>query len=365
MKWLYTPVPDAATAADEYAVTSKWITGAAADSVYRFGKQQFSRSIDPRSQSEDLGDDAVKASGYGIANLKYILGNMNAWISAQDPDFSQRRTLYDEVLTQYIRYLNHVLANVGGIYFAEKMEGDPVEAYRSVPRERQREALLFCLAQLKDMKWLDNAELIRDMPLMGSPAESIMASLVSVVVAAPARVALSAALAEKEAYTPEECRRDVYEFVWASTLKGRTPDALEMMLQREYVRSLSLSAGLKYTGTGAREEKKLVSDEGLMPVPAFLGEHAAPHRGAHRLRGTLRPRPLRNLLRRAPRRHRAAVGLRLSAPELLRPAQHRGRGLCRAAQTACDAPHEERFGDGEARLHYELLLRNIEKALKK
>lgn len=203
---------------------------------------------------------------------------MNAWIGAQDPDFSQRRTLYDEVLTQYIRYLNHVLANVGGIYFAEKMEGDPVEAYRSVPRERQREALLFCLAQLKDMKWLDNAELIRDMPLMGSPAESIMASLVSVVVAAPARVALSAALAEKEAYTPEECRRDVYEFVWASTLKGRTPDALEMMLQREYVRSLSLSAGLKYTGTGAREEKKLVSDEGLMPVPAFLGEHAARHR---------------------------------------------------------------------------------------
>ena len=83
------------------------------------------------------------------------------------------------MLTQYIRYLNHVLANVGGIYFAEKMEGDPVEAYRSVPRERQREALLFCLAQLKDMKWLDNAELIRDMPLMGSPAESIMASLVS------------------------------------------------------------------------------------------------------------------------------------------------------------------------------------------
>ena len=51
VKWLYTPVPDAATAADEYAVTSKWITGAAADSVYRFGKQQFSRSIDPRSQS--------------------------------------------------------------------------------------------------------------------------------------------------------------------------------------------------------------------------------------------------------------------------------------------------------------------------
>ena len=56
--------------------------------------------------------------------------------------------------------------------------------------------------------------------------------------------------------------------MWAATLKGRTPDALEMMLQREYVRSLSLSAGLKYTGTGAREEKKLVSDEGLSKIVA-------------------------------------------------------------------------------------------------
>ena len=361
VKWLYTPVPDAATAADEYAVTSKWITGAAADSVYRFGKQQFSRSIDPRSQSEDLGDDAVKASGYGIANLKYILGNMNAWIGAQDPDFSQRRTLYDEVLTQYIRYLNHVLANVGGIYFAEKMEGDPVEAYRSVPRERQREALLFCLAQLKDMKWLDNAELIRDMPLMGSPAESIMASLVSVVVAAPARVALSAALAEKEAYTPEECRRDVYEFVWASTLKGRTPDALEMMLQREYVRSLSLSAGLKYTGTGAREEKKLVSDEGLMPVPAFLGEHAARTACGERCGHD----PFETFS--AAHRVDTAPLLGYGSPRLnyYDPRNTEAGDYAALLKLRAMLRTKSVSATGEARLHYELLLRNIEKALKK
>lgn len=365
VKWLYTPVPDAATAADEYAVTSKWITGAAADSVYRFGKQQFSRSIDPRSQSEDLGDDAVKASGYGIANLKYILGNMNAWISAQDPDFSQRRTLYDEVLTQYIRYLNHVLANVGGIYFAEKMEGDPVEAYRSVPRERQREALLFCLAQLKDMKWLDNAELIRDMPLMGSPAESIMASLVSVVVAAPARVALSAALAEKEAYTPEECRRDVYEFVWASTLKGRTPDALEMMLQREYVRSLSLSAGLKYTGTGAREEKKLVSDEGLMPVPAFLGEHAARTAALTACGERCGHDPFETFS--AAHRVDTAPLLGYGSPRLnyYDPRNTEAGDYAALLKLRAMLRTKSASATGEARLHYELLLRNIEKALKK
>ena len=37
--------------------------------MYRFGRQQAG-VIDPSSQTEDLGDDAVLASEYGIKNLK-------------------------------------------------------------------------------------------------------------------------------------------------------------------------------------------------------------------------------------------------------------------------------------------------------
>ena len=364
VKWLYTPLPDTATATDEYTITSKWITEAAADPVYRFGKQQFSRSLDPRSQSEDLGDNAIKASAYGIANLKYVLANMNAWIGAQDTDFSQRKTLYNEVINQYVRYLNHVLANVGGIYFAEKMEGDPVEAYRSVPRERQREALHFTLNQLKDMKWMDNAELIRNLPLIGSPSESIAASLVSVVVAAPARVALSATLAEKEAYTPAECRQDVYDFVWAPTLKGRTPNATEMMLQREYVRSLSLSAGLKYTGTGAREEKKLVSDEGLLPVPAFLEEHAA-QMSSLTTCGAYCDDPFESFS--AVHRVDTRPLLGYASPRLnyYDPRNTQAEDYAALLKLRTMLRSKSASAKGEARMHYELLLRNIEKALTK
>ena len=39
--------------------------------MYRFGP---SGGIDPSSQTEDLGDDAIKASEYGIKNLKFVLG---------------------------------------------------------------------------------------------------------------------------------------------------------------------------------------------------------------------------------------------------------------------------------------------------
>ena len=364
VKWLYTPVPEAATAADEYAVTSRWMTEAAADSVYRYGKQQFGRTIDPRSQSEDLGDDAVKASAYGVANLKYVLSNLNAWIGAEDADFSQRRILYSGIVSQYIRYMNHVLTNVGGIYLAEKLEGDPVEAYRSVPRERQRESLRFVLAQLKDLAWLDNGELMRNLPLMGSPAESVAASLVTAVVAAPARVAMSAALASGDAYTPEECRKDVYDFVWAPTLRGRTPDKTEMMLQREYVRSLSLSAGLKYTGTGARETQSLAADGSLLCVPEFLEAYEA---RTAALSGCCDccddPFESFSAAHRVDTRPLAGYG----SPRLsyFDPRNTEAEDYAALLKLRTMLRSKSASARGEARMHYELLLRNIDKAMTK
>ena len=71
IRWNYTPVPEAKTEEEEYAITSKWITDLSGDPIYRYGKQQ-SDILDPRSQTEDLGDDAVKATQYGVKNLKYI-----------------------------------------------------------------------------------------------------------------------------------------------------------------------------------------------------------------------------------------------------------------------------------------------------
>ena len=42
--------------------------------MYRFGP---SGGIDPSSQTEDLGDDAIKASEYGIKNLKRIRARLD------------------------------------------------------------------------------------------------------------------------------------------------------------------------------------------------------------------------------------------------------------------------------------------------
>ncbi|WP_288237440.1 zinc-dependent metalloprotease [uncultured Alistipes sp.] len=253
VKWLYTPVPEAKTPEEEYEVTSKWITEASADPTFRYGKQQFGSIVDPKSQTEDLGDDAVAASQYGIRNLRYILANLDEWCADGDDDFSYRNGMYSDIVNQYITYIGHVYANIGGIYLNEKMEGDPVEAYACVPREKQRKALKFILAELKQMEWLDNERLLAKMSMLGSPRDAVREAVIKAAVNAPAKkiLAINAQLS-KDPYTPEACYKDVSDFVWEPTVRNRRLTGDEMAIQREFVKVVATKAGLKnYTGSGS------------------------------------------------------------------------------------------------------------------
>ena len=73
--WGYKPILDK-TAEEEKETLNGWITTHAGDPMYRFGHQQVGDVVDPSSQTEDLGDDAVLASTYGIKNLQRIVPNL-------------------------------------------------------------------------------------------------------------------------------------------------------------------------------------------------------------------------------------------------------------------------------------------------
>ena len=271
VKWLYTPVPDAQTPEEEYAVTSKWITEASADPTYRYGKQQFGGIVDPKSQTEDLGDDAVKASEYGIRNLRYILENLDTWLASGDDDYSQRNGMYTNIVNQYVTYIQHVYANIGGIYLNEKLEGDPVEAVACVPREKQRRALQFILAELKRMEWLDNAPLLEKVTILGSPREAVREAIIKAVVNAPAKktLAINAQLS-KDPYTPEACYKDVSDFVWEPTVRNRRLTEDEMAIQREFLKAAAVKAGLKnYTAGGSTPNAFAADDAGREAFSAF------------------------------------------------------------------------------------------------
>ena len=172
IRWNYTPVPEAKTEEEEYAITSKWITDLSGDPIYRYGKQQ-SDILDPRSQTEDLGDDAVKATQYGVKNLKYILANLNQWLDKEDNDYKHRSAIYDGIIMQYLTYMLHVYHNIGGIYLHEKLVGDKVEALESEPKEKQKEAMSYFLEQLETMDWLDNSDVLDKLPMVGKPSDAL------------------------------------------------------------------------------------------------------------------------------------------------------------------------------------------------
>ena len=252
VKWLYTPVPDAATAADEYAVTSKWITGAAADSVYRFGKQQFSRSIDPRSQSEDLGDDAVKASGYGIANLKYVAEHGDGWLSGRDGDYKFREELLTEMVLRVNSLALQLMRYIGGVYMNPVYEGTARPACTAVPREVQRRALREALALTADLGWIDRQGVSKNVYNRVQACEYLQRRIARTLLEKLGTLDLAASKAD-DPYTADLMAKDLVAW-FEERLRSREP-------LTDHVRNLQQSL-LKSTVAAANVKDKPSSGSG-------------------------------------------------------------------------------------------------------
>ncbi len=139
---------------EEKAIFNEWIKEHDTDPLYRFGRQQW-RVIDPSSQTEDLGDDAVKASELGIANLKRIVPKLMEWTAEEGEGFSDLGELYMNALGQFRRYLGHVTNNIGGVYEISRTADQDKEVYTHVDKMRQKKSLDFLNKHLfKTPEWM-------------------------------------------------------------------------------------------------------------------------------------------------------------------------------------------------------------------
>ncbi len=114
ISWGYRPILNT-SAKEEKETLNSWILKHAGDPKYRFGQQQIINVVDPSSQTEDLGDDAIKASIYGIKNLKIILPRLEEWTTEKGETYDELKTMYGQLLGQYNRYMGHVSSNIGGV----------------------------------------------------------------------------------------------------------------------------------------------------------------------------------------------------------------------------------------------------------
>lgn len=188
---------------------------------------------DPRAQTEDLGDDAVKASEYGIKNLKRVMDNLPKWTKQDNDQYDDLREMWNAVADQYSRYMNHVRNNIGGRY---NNNTPGLEPYVGVPKERQKEALLFLGRHVFDTpEWLFPDNIMSKngtnvLMTMSNRQENILSQLMSI-----SRLNGIA----NTGYPTEEFLNDLFAEVWQKEGDTDLKKKLRRSLQRSYVQNLN------------------------------------------------------------------------------------------------------------------------------
>jgi hypothetical protein len=246
ISWGYRPILEAESPEEEQAILDQWIVEKKGDPIYRFGRQ--GNAYDPSTQSEDLGDNAMKASAYGIANLKRILPNLTEWTKEEDKPFKNYEDLeelYGQVLAQFNRYMGHVRTNVGGVYEIFKSTGQGEPVYTHVDHAVQKEAVRFLNEELfKTPFWLMEQEIVSRTQDFGE-LEKIRNLQVTTLNGLLdwgrlGRVIENEALNGKEAYTLLALFDDLRKGIWTELQLGASIDVHRRSLQRAHLERLEV-----------------------------------------------------------------------------------------------------------------------------
>jgi len=240
VKWGYTWFGDMSIE-EQQETLNEWVRERDDDPRYFYGRQTSSK-IDPRSQNEDLGDDAMRASEYGLANLQVITDNLIDWVEQDGENFSHLQEIYTNVIGQWGRYMGHVASNIAGVYENHKTFEQDGAVYSPVPVEDQRRAMSFLSTHaFTPPTWVYNEDIL---------SRINQADFVDTFRSVQARVLNNildsqrlARLIEYEtrsdiSYSPYEFMDDVRASVWSELSDGSAISVYRRNLQRAYIERL-------------------------------------------------------------------------------------------------------------------------------
>ena len=245
--------------------------------LYKYSEAQDPRSaVDPRAQNEDLGDDPVRSSELGIANLKRIVPDIIKWTTTGEKGqtYEEASRLYYAVITQWNNYLYHVMANIGGIYIENTTVGDGVKTYTYVEKEKQEASLDFLLNEvLCYPRWLFDTEisdytfLLRKNPtgvIEYAPSQILKNTQGYIFWDLLSNDRLMRMLENelkngKKAFTVVEMMDKMHNSIFATTIKGGTPDVMERNLQKGFLDALITAAA---ESEGVKINKQLTATSG-------------------------------------------------------------------------------------------------------
>ena len=241
IEWGYRYLPQYATAEDEIPFSNKTIIEKLnQDKRYTFGTEID--PDDPRNQSEDLGDNAMLASAYGIKNLQRIVPQILNWTKEPNKGYENSASIYNEVVGQFGRYMGHVAKNIAGIYRTPVTVEQSGNSQEFVPAPIQKEAMQFLNNQLfATPTWLIEKTLIEKASV--DPVTSIdvvqkrvLARLVSKYTID--KMQKDEAYNGTNAYTATNMFNDLKKGIWAELTNGKAIDIYRRNLQKNYIGAL-------------------------------------------------------------------------------------------------------------------------------
>lgn len=244
IQWGYSPSPTNL----EDRVEKEMLSAMIVDSISGNHRLWFGgegRDFDPRSQREDLGDNSMIASNYGIMNLQRIVPFLTQWTKDnQSDDYSNLDQIYKDLVKQYDNYLFHVIKNIGGIYVTPKTMAEEGEVYLPVSENVQKEALVFLDNHIfHEPEWLLTNEVLNKIQSPQSKEavtktmESVMLNLLG-----GSRMSRMTFITERykdmNTYTPEEYLDDLNQLIWGDLNVFYQANTYKRKLQKAYVENL-------------------------------------------------------------------------------------------------------------------------------
>lgn len=266
IKWGYTWFPDIESPDDENEILNEWIVEKNNDPVYWYG---YANGADPRSQTEALGDDAMKASELGLANLQVITENLLEWTERDGEDYSELSELYSNVLGQWRRYMGHVTTYIGGVYETFKTYEQDGAIYEVVSEKDQRRAMDFLNKHaFSAPTWAYNQDILSRIN-QSTAVETFRGAQVGVLnnVLRPDRLGRlvdAETRTDENVYTLTEMMDDLRNGVWAEARAKRNTNIHRRHLQRAYIDQMGSLLNEEPAGFFARSVN--VSQSDIRPI---------------------------------------------------------------------------------------------------
>lgn len=237
IQWGYKNFVGAKDEQEEKALLNKMVLDSlSANPRLWFGGE--GKNEDPRSQREDLGNDAVKAGDYGIKNLKRIVKELPEWTKTEGDLYKNLEEMHRAVVLQYKRYIGHVSKSFGNRYITEKSVEQKGLVYQNIPKDVLKQSIGFVNRHvLNPPLWL-YPEYTRSFLGLRPAGELIDQQNGSMLVLLSAGLLFSieqTALTDPSAYKVPEYLEDLGSLVWGKMPVNHVEAFYRRALQRQYL----------------------------------------------------------------------------------------------------------------------------------